>query len=109
MPVVGRSVTKLSKIFFNNFLELPALIKQDTLHRCSRLMEVKWNKEITVKVSFCTHKEFTKLIGHAGNAAVTVSDVAVTCRYLPIFLWCGALSVMGFRGSIASLFLDHTL
>ena len=66
-------------------------------------MEVNRNKKIGVGISFCTHKEYTKTSGHSGNAAVTMSTVAVTYRYLPIFLWCGAVSVMGFRENIASL------
>ena len=56
-----------------------------------------------MKISFCTHKEYTKTSEHAGNAAVTMSGVAVTCRYLPIFLWRGAVPVTAFRETIVFL------
>ena len=57
----------------------------------------------SVEISFYTHKEYTRTSGDAGNDAVTMSDCAVTCRYLSIFLWCGAVPVMGFKKNIASL------
>ena len=71
-------------------------------------MEFNRNKKQTVKINFCTQKEYTKTSGHASNAAVTISNVVITCRYLPIFLWCGAVPIMGFRENIASLVLIPT-
>ena len=46
-----------------------------------------------MKINFGNHKEYTETSGRAGNAAVSMSDVTVTCRYLPIFLWCVAVPV----------------
>ena len=37
---------------------------------------------------------FLLIQGQAGNAAVTMGDVVLTCRYLPIFLRCGAVPAM---------------
>ena len=68
-------------------------------------MEVYRNTKITVNISFCTHKEYTKTSWQAGNASITMSDVAVICRCLPVpmFLRCGAVPVMGFGKMYASL------
>ena len=56
-----------------------------------------------MEISFHTHKEYTEISGHSGKAAITMSDVAIACRYLSVFLWCGAVPVMEFRENIASL------
>ena len=56
-----------------------------------------------MKISFYTQKEYTKTGGHAGNAVVIMSNVVVTCHYLAIFLWGGAVPVTVFKENIGSL------
>ena len=56
MTYSSRFCYEVVKTFFNNSLELPALIEQLTFDWCSRLMEVNRNKKHSEN-KFCTHKD----------------------------------------------------